>query len=232
MTKPDSIRWAEWVSGRGQGWKAILALYVADLLSIGLSDQLTFTGYVPAWVGLSPNWSLFVLGTLALLVGLALWAWAHPLLTRRWVISYLLLQTVSLAFSLGALVNGIGGFQTGQGGRVLFEDALSLWGINLLLFTLWYWKVDAGGPHRRSSAPPHHPPDILFAQRGSDIPGYEGWSPRFIDYLFLAFTTGTEFGPTDTAFLSRRCKVLAMIQSGISLSVLAILAARAVNLIR
>jgi hypothetical protein len=232
MTNPQGARWREWVAGRGQGWKAVLALYAADLMGIGLSDRLTFTGYVPAWVGLSPNWTLFVLGTAALLLGLGLWTWASPLVTRRWVISYLGLQTVSLAFSLAALVNSIGAFQTGQGGRILFEDALSLWVINLLLFTLWYWKVDAGGPHCRTGKDAPHPPDILFAQRGAKIPGYEGWSPRFIDYLFLAFTTGTEFGPTDTAFLSRRCKVLAMAQSAISLSVLAILAARAVNLIR
>lgn len=225
-------RWSEWVAGRGQGWKAVLALYVADLMGIGLSDRLTLTGYIPPWVGLSPNWSLFVLGTAALLLGLGLWIWADRLLTRRWILFYLALQTASLAFSLAALVNGIGAFQTGQGGRVLFEDAISLWVLNLLLFTLWYWKVDAGGPQHRTGGGTAHPPDILFAQRASAIPGYEGWSPRFIDYLFLAFTTGTEFGPTDTPFLSRRCKVLAMVQSTISLSVLAILAARAINLIR
>jgi hypothetical protein len=232
MSKSVRGRWSDWVASRGQGWKAVAALYVTDLLGIGLSDRLTFTGYVPAWVGLSPNWTLFVLGTGSLLLGLGLWIWAPPLLTRRWILLYLAVQTASLVFSLGALVNGIGAFQTGQGGRVLFEDALSLWAINLLLFTLWYWKVDAGGPHHRSGGGPPHPPDILFAQRGAEIRGYEGWSPKFIDYLFLAFTTGTEFGPTDTAFLSRQCKVLAMVQSTISLSVLAILAARAVNLIR
>jgi uncharacterized membrane protein len=78
----------------------------------------------------------------------------------------------------------------------------------------------------------HPPPAFLFPQMM--MPGAERapqWSPMFIDYLFLAFNTSTAFSPTDTAVLSRWAKVLTMIQAGISLTVVVVLAARAINIV-
>lgn len=118
----------------------------------------------------------------------------------------------------------------------MLRSAACLWVTNVLVFALWYWRLDAGGPRGRDLRLGHPDGAFLFPQmtlhksarqEKDEIP----WSPRFIDYLFLAFNTSTAFSPTDSPVLSRWAKVLTMLQSSISLSVVAILAARAVNIL-
>jgi uncharacterized membrane protein len=118
----------------------------------------------------------------------------------------------------------------------LLVSATSLWITNILVFALWYWRLDAGGPHGRDSRPGHAEGAFLFPQmtmppEAKAAAGQETWSPTFIDYLFLAFNTSTAFSPTDTPALERWGKVLMMLQSIISLTVIALLAARAVNML-
>ena len=113
----------------------------------------------------------------------------------------------------------------------LLRDAALVWGANIMVFALWYWSLDAGGPARRHPGK-HASQDFSFPQQQQDDDGLvEGWSPGFLDYLFLAFNTSTAFSPTDTLVLSRHMKVLMMLQSLISLLVVAVLAARAINTI-
>lgn len=114
----------------------------------------------------------------------------------------------------------------------LLRDAALVWGANIVVFALWYWNLDAGGPARRHPGK-HASQDFSFPQQQQDDDGLvEGWSPSFLDYLFLAFNTSTAFSPTDTLVLSRQMKVLMMLQSLISLIVIAVLAARAINTIK
>jgi hypothetical protein len=118
----------------------------------------------------------------------------------------------------------------------LLTSAASLWATNVLVFTLWYWRLDAGGPHSRDRRLEHTDGSFLFPQMTMtpDIKAAAGetnWSPNFFDYLFLAFNTSTAFSPTDVPVLARWAKILMMLQSGISLTVLALLAARAVNIL-
>ncbi len=113
----------------------------------------------------------------------------------------------------------------------LLRDAGLVWGANVVVFALWYWNLDAGGPAHRHPGK-HASQDFSFPQQQQDDDGLvEGWSPGFLDYLFLAFNTSTAFSPTDTLVLSRHMKVLMMLQSLISLIVIAVLAARAINTI-
>jgi uncharacterized membrane protein len=113
----------------------------------------------------------------------------------------------------------------------LLGDATLIWGVNIVVFALWYWNLDAGGPAKRHPGR-HASADFAFPQQQQDDDGVvEGWSPGFIDYLFLAFNTSTAFSPTDTLVLARRMKVLMMLQSAISLLIVAVLAARAINTI-
>ncbi len=110
----------------------------------------------------------------------------------------------------------------------LLEDALVLWIANVLVFALWYWQIDAGGPDRRAVGP-YRSTDFVFPQcAGAEQPGSQ-WAPGLVDYLFLAFTMAMAFSPTDTAVLSRRAKLLVMAQTMISLLSVAVLAARALN---
>jgi hypothetical protein len=115
----------------------------------------------------------------------------------------------------------------------LLLSAASLWATNILVFALWYWRLDAGGPHGRDSRPDHDCGAFLFPQMTmpDDGNGSPRWSPNFVDYLFLAFNTSTAFSPTDAPVLARWAKALMMLQSLISLTVLALLAARAVNIL-
>ena len=96
---------------------------------------------------------------------------------------------------------------------------------------LWYWKLDAGGPIGRDEAEGAGKSSFFFPQMMRQSEADQWWSPNFLDYLFLAFNTSTAFSPTDTAVLARWAKVMMMLQAIISLSIIALLAARAVNVL-
>lgn len=118
----------------------------------------------------------------------------------------------------------------------LLTSAAALWATNVLVFALWYWRLDAGGPHHRDKRRAHTDGAFLFPQmtlspEARREMGEHEWSPNFFDYLYIAFNTSTAFSPTDTPVLARWGKVLMMLQSVISLTVLALLAARAVNIL-
>lgn len=116
----------------------------------------------------------------------------------------------------------------------LLRSAGLLWITNVIVFALWYWRLDAGGPHKREKVMGHERGAFLFPQMTMDDEakqeaGQTDWSPNFIDYLFISFNTSTAFSPTDVPVLSRWAKVLTMLQSVIALTVIALLVARAVN---
>lgn len=118
----------------------------------------------------------------------------------------------------------------------LLISAAALWITNVLVFALWYWRLDAGGPHRRDSRFGHPDGAFLFPQmtmapEAKVQAGQHTWSPNFVDYLFISFNTSTAFSPTDVPVLARWGKALMMLQSIISLTVLVLLAARAVNIL-
>jgi hypothetical protein len=117
----------------------------------------------------------------------------------------------------------------------LLRSATALWATNILVFASWYWRLDAGGPHARHLRGKHTEGDFLFPQMTlaprTEKPLQPSWSPGFVDYLFLAFNTSTAFSPTDSPVLSRWAKVAMMLQSTISFATVALLAARAVNIL-
>ena len=116
---------------------------------------------------------------------------------------------------------------------VLLRSAAILWGTNMLVFALWYWRLDAGGPHEREDRGEHTDGAFFFPQMMHSAPARKGvpWFPNFVDYLFIAFCTSTTLGPTDTAVLSRWAKLLVMIQATISLLCVAVLASHAVGML-
>jgi hypothetical protein len=135
--------------------------------------------------------------------------------------------TIAMIGSLAFLVEGLPKHRDPP--QTLLRSAGLLWITNVLVFALWYWKLDAGGPLKRERAKGRIESSFLFPQMLADEKS--SWSPNFMDYLFLAFNTSTAFSPTDTAVLSRWAKAGMMAQSLISLSIIALLAARAVNIL-
>jgi hypothetical protein len=144
------------------------------------------------------------------------------------------LVTLGLIASVILLVRGLPAHR--QSPVALMRSAASLWCTNILVFALWYWRLDGGGPHDRGSRLTHEGGSFLFPQMTMSPEarleiGQALWFPSFMDYLFLAFNTSTAFSPTDTQPLTSWAKLLMMVQSIISLMVIALLAARAVNIL-
>jgi len=111
----------------------------------------------------------------------------------------------------------------------LLRAAGILWVFNILVFALWYFEIDGGGPLKRHLAEPKAT-DFLFPQYA---PGSNSnWKPQFLDYVFLAFNSSTALSPADTQPLTKKAKVLMMIQAVFSLVVIVLLAARAVNILQ
>jgi uncharacterized membrane protein len=113
-------------------------------------------------------------------------------------------------------------------GRELILTAINIYLTNIIVFALLYWEMDGGGPgHRRAASDTER--DFLFPQ--SSLPALKDWHPTSVDYLYVSSTNATAFSPTDTMPLSRRAKMLMLLQSIISLVVVALVAARAVNIL-
>jgi uncharacterized membrane protein len=152
-------------------------------------------------------------------------------LTRRWL-SLTLIGIVSAAnaASIGLLVHLlINGAHANA--PTLLRAAVHMWVVNVLLFGLWYWELDGGGPVERPTCKPHKR-DFLFPQQTETALLQGGWMPRFLDYLYVSYTNASAFSPTDTMPLSRWAKMLMLLQSAISLSLAIMVVARAVNILQ
>lgn len=136
--------------------------------------------------------------------------------------------TLALVASLALLIEGLPDRKDVP--AALLRSAGVLWISNVLVFALWYWKLDAGGPLGRDRATGPVRSSFLFPQMVKQPPDTD-WSPEFLDYLFLAFNTSTAFSPTDTPVLDGWAKMLSMLQALLSLTIVAILAARAINVL-
>jgi hypothetical protein len=197
-------------------WPAAVALLAVGALYAVISGGLT----------LGPR--AFLLGLVAVLLVPSLTAHlrgSHRL-ARGFGFGVIGLVTLAVIVSVFLLISSsLGG---GTSAPALLRDAALLWVINVATFAVWYWEIDGGGLARRRREE-HQSEDFLFPQRNLTDKSARGWSPGFLDYLFLAFNTSTAFSPTDTAFLSRRAKVLMMVQALLSLLILAVLVSRAIN---
>lgn len=115
-------------------------------------------------------------------------------------------------------------------GRQLIVAGALIWLTNVLIFGLWYWQIDRGGPGRRAAA--HDgPPDFLFPQMNDDRIQPKDWRPGFIDYLYTSLTNAIAFSPTDTLPLTPIVKSLMGLQSLVSLVTIGLVVARAVNIL-
>jgi hypothetical protein len=205
-------------------WPALAAMIAVGALYYAMPSALTLG---PDWLVLVLVLALVAPGVISHRIGY--WRVAQALgYTASAVV------TVALIASLTLLVSRLP--QHKETPAQLLIAAAALWVSNLLVFACWYWRLDAGGPHQRDLRRSHTDGAFLFPQMILDPElriemGEDQWSPGFVDYLFLAFNTSTAFSPTDVPVLSRWAKLLMMVQSMISLATIALLAARAVNIL-
>jgi uncharacterized membrane protein len=203
-------------------WPAIIAVLAVGGLYMALPNELIA----------GPRW-LFPSVVLGLLIPSIV---SHH--TGRHRLNTIFGFTVDGVLTAGLIISVIllvGALPTMKDSQQLLRSAAALWITNILVFALWYWRLDAGGPNQRDARAGHCDGDFLFPQmtmteQALREAGQEDWSPNFVDYLFLAFNTSTAFSPTDVPVLARWAKVLMMLQSLLSLLIVALLAARAINI--
>ena len=203
-------------------WPAVVTIIAICLVYFLLPESLTF----------GPTWLVPALTVLLLVPTAIAQRFGKVQLNFVFGVVMLSIVTAGLCWSLGVLIWALLG-KTLRPDQLL-RSAVALWISNILVFASWYWRLDAGGPHRREAHRKHCDSAFVFPQMAlpQESPLFEpDWKPEFVDYLFLAFNTSTAFSPTDVPVLDRWAKVLMMIQSSISLATVAILAARAINIL-
>ncbi len=197
-------------------WPAIIALLSVAGLYWALPEFLT-----PG-----PGWLLPALVLPLSVALLVLYQQAKHKTAKLLGYALVSIVTIALVWSLVLLISALPDHK--EAPKELLRSASALWISNILVFASWYWRLDAGGPYQRELRGKHAKGAFLFPQMTLDDPD---WMPGFVDYLFLAFNTSTAFSPTDVPVLSRWAKCMMMVQSTISFTTVALLAARAVNIL-
>jgi uncharacterized membrane protein len=222
LSRDDSVAWG--IESRGEPrWPALLAIAVAVALQLILPDRLI--------VGLGNRALIPALeGALIVTILIANPGHISREQTRLRIIgvSLIALTTVANGISLIELIHALL-YGTKAGGRPIVYASVPIWLTNVIVFGLWYWELDRGGPAARQS-PSHRRPDFLFPQMST--PGSApGWVPDFLDYFYTSFTNATAFSPTDTMPLTAWAKLLMALQSLASLVTVAVVVSRAVNIL-
>jgi hypothetical protein len=204
-----------------QRWAVIAVILGAITLQLALPDEFV----------LRPRTAAPALEAALCLI---LLAWNPGPLTehrpglRRLSLSVIALLALTNLISTVLLVHVIVDRGVASPVRLLASGA-AIWLTNVIVYSLWYWEFDRGGPVARARAA-RHTPDFLFVQMTDDRLDPQ-WKARFLDYLYLSFTNATAFSPTDTLPLSRWAKLLMLSQSLVSLVIVGLVAARAVNVL-
>lgn len=170
--------------------------------------------------------------TVLVLVSLAAVRPRWRITRRHLVIGTIAVVSLANSASIVLLIHFVlnGATVTGTASE-LVRAAIHMWAVNVLLFALWYWQLDGGGPLARQACPPTQR-DFLFPQQLEPVFADSGWRPLFLDYIYVSFTNASAFSPTDTMPLSRWAKMLMLVQSAISLSLAVMVVARAVNILQ
>ena len=204
-------------------WPVSLAVVVAIALQLVLPYRVAFR---PRWL-LPTAQGLMLIGIIA----------ANPkridkesTRLRGATIALIAVSTLANAWSAGRLVHHLDEGTLKQSPARLLMTGAAIWITNVIVFSLWYWECDRGGPAGRRSGGKKYP-DFLFAQMQSPELSPPDWEPGYADYLFLSFTNASAFSPTDVLPLSRWAKMTMMLQAGVSLSTVALVVARAINVL-
>ncbi|MEO5719172.1 MAG: hypothetical protein ABIR29_11440, partial [Chthoniobacterales bacterium] len=200
-------------------WQALLGL----LAVVGTTFAL------PRWLSIAPRWILPILILLLLVPTVFAHRTGHHSLNH--ILGSLIsgIITLSLMSSVVLLVTTLPAHKEAPL-RLLLSGA-ALWLSNVLVFALWYWRLDDGGPQERAERGRFGSrgfvfPQMQVEQSQREAFGIDGWRPGFVDYLFVAFTTSSTFGPTDAPILQPWAKLLAMLQAFISLTIVVLLISR------
>jgi hypothetical protein len=205
-------------------WQALLAFVAVGGMYLALPPNLI----------LGPTWLLPTLIAVLLIPTVVSHRTGKRSLNRALGITISSIITLALVGSVVLLVRALPSHR--EAPLQLLLSGAELWLTNVLVFALWYWRLDGGGPTVRHDEKKFGSTSFLFPQM--QIPHDErgqfactGWRPRFVDYLFVAFTQSSTFGPTDAPLLARWAKIFTMVQIFISLTIVILLISRAVGVL-
>ena len=220
--RDDSAAWGIESPGEVR-WPVLAAVVVAIALQLVVPDRLL--------VGLGNRALIPALEALVLLVLVIVNPGKISVEERKLrVVGVALIALITIAnfIALGELIHALL-YGARTAGRPLVYASVPIWLTNVIVFGLWFWELDRGGPAARQQ-PTHRRPDFLFPQMataGAD----PHWVPKFDDYLYTSFTNATAFSPTDTMPLTGWAKLLMAMQSMVSLITVAVVISRAVNIL-
>lgn len=203
-------------------------------VTIGIAIALILMVLLPARVANHPSW-LLVGAAALLLIGIVA---ANPKRVDRQsramrgaTLLLIVIMSGANVASASRLVLDLVRSSGVRNPGVLLTTGAAIWLTNMIVFALWYWEFDSGGPVVRALNPRPHP-DFLFPQMTSPELSPTHWEPAFIDYLYLSFTNATAFSPTDVMPMARWTKLTMLVQSAVSLITVALVIARAVNVLK
>jgi hypothetical protein len=205
---------------RERRWPPALALASLVALPLALPDRLR----------LGPGWLLPIVGGLLLAAVVAAGVEREVRVVRALVLGLIAVLVVEAIWGTLRLVDDLvhGGALAGSASELLSTGAL-IWVNNNIIFGLLYWELDTGGPATRWRGQGARPPDFAFPQHLSPEIASPGWRPVFVDYLYLGLTNAMAFSPTDAMPLASWAKLTMAVQSLVSIAVLGLVIARAVN---
>lgn len=187
---------------------------------------------LPSRLVVGPRWLLPVLVALPLLP-LSARRHRHPdeaPWIRRVVLVLIAIVTAANITSVALLVDRLLSSNVSQGTQLIYS-AVAIWLTNVIIYGVWFWEIDRGGPHRRAGSDDLWP-DIQFPQMENPEMAPKDWRPHFYDYLFTSYANGTSFAPADAMPLTLRLKVLFATESAVSLVAIVVVGARAINILR
>jgi hypothetical protein len=194
---------------------------------------ITLQHLIPAPYTVVPRWPLIALEVLllAVLVGINPVRLSRRTAAGKWT-SLGLTAAITLDNTASAVVldHRILTGQVSNNAGMLLGSGAAIFITNIIAFAIWYWELDRGGPFARADGDQPYP-DFLFPQMSDPTNSAPSWRPIFVDYLYLSYTNVVAFSPTDTMPLSRWAKLMMTVQSLVALSTLALVFARAVNVL-
>ena len=203
------------------------------MVSLSVVAAIVLQLALPRKLALPPVWLLPAAGV-SLLVGLLV---VNPnridrrsRVIRSMSIGLTIVLSLANAASAARLIVNVVNGHMGTKATPLLWSGASIWSTNVIVFGLWFWELDRGGPAARAHGV-HHYPDFLFPQMTSPEFAPADWEPQYVDYLYLSFTNATAFSPTDVLPMVRWAKMTMLLQSAVSLSTVALVIARAINIL-
>ena len=204
-------------------WPMATAVVAATALYVGTPHR----GRVPGW-WIGPVLQLGLLGILITQDRGRIDRRSASL--HRMMVALLVVMTTGTVLAVVVLAHDILVALKGVTATVLLGRGAAIWVENVIVFSLWYWQFDRGGPAERAADAPVQP-SFAFPENATPELAPAGWRPTYPDYLYLSFTNATAFSPTDTLPVRRWAKLTMMVQASLSLVIAILVIARAINVL-